>query len=121
MEAVRKLTSHLNYKIKLKTNAHRVLGGFCASCGASEGLEIDHLKPSYKELIQTLIGKKLAKNGQRRYHEIRLLLNKGYRPEEFFQLLCGTCHNLKTDKNKDWNNFSKESNLFKSNQMDFFE
>ena len=115
------MTGHLKYKIKLKTKAHSLLGGFCKSCGTDKGLEIDHLRPEYKETIQTLIGKKLAKNGQRRYHEIRLLVDKGYRPEDFFQLLCGTCHNEKTKKNKDWEYSFKENIYFKSNQMDFFK
>jgi len=58
------------------------LGGACAKCGETEGLQFDHVDPSTKEAeISHIIGWSIAKS-----------------EPEFLkcQLLCGPCHKEKT-------------------------
>ena len=63
--------------------AHERLGGKCAKCGSTDDLQLDHVDPSTKEFT---IAKKAAGVSEERF--LRELAK--------CQLLCKTCHNLKS-------------------------
>lgn len=78
------------YRQQLRAEVLRLLGGSCARCGYDgdpRGLEIDHIDGD--------------RNGtSNRMAMLRARRDPAYRAT--LQLLCGTCHRIKTIENEDW-------------------
>lgn len=64
------------------------MGGVCVSCGATEGLQFDHIDRELKSFD-------IAKAFNRKLDYLRLETAK-------CQLLCEPCHRAKTKKYQDW-------------------
>lgn len=73
---------HRAWYRKRKQEAIEQLGGECVQCGATENLEFDHIDPSTKTAVVTVI---LRKNPKRLQEELSKC-----------QLLCHDCHKRKS-------------------------
>lgn len=72
------------------------LGGACADCGYDEnllGLEIDHVEGGGRA------HRNQWKDRGQYYSELNRLLDDGY---SGLQILCGTCHRIKTQRENGW-------------------
>lgn len=64
------------------------LGGACVKCGATENLQLDHIDKFQKSFNITAFWS--------------ISLEKYDKELEKCQLLCKSCHKIKTDEEKDW-------------------
>ena len=81
------MSYHTEYYKKRRDQFINLLGGSCANCGATNQLEFDHIDPSTKQFS---IGKLLNVSYEKALAEVRKC-----------QLLCKSCHKIKTNANKD--------------------
>ena len=92
----------LNFKKREKNKQDRlqimtILGAKCNNCGYNEnilGLEIDHINGIVSE-----VGKKIHRGNRIRDYQWYIKHNKE-KIKDDLQILCGTCHRIKTYNDK---------------------